>query len=93
MYTRLQHEPLLTLKCTKQDRFQPTPEQTPFAKWKEPADILANFPSTDLLGDDTSRAVFDISGNRYRRANRQIRIWGETSASFYLLNWFTHAVR
>lgn len=37
-----------------------------YADWKVPGDILATFPSTDLLGNGSNRAVFDIGGNKYR---------------------------
>lgn len=37
-----------------------------YADWERPADIQATFPSTDLLGKGSGRAVFDIGGNNYR---------------------------
>jgi len=37
-----------------------------YADWEKPADIQGAFPSTDLLGNGSSRAVFDIGGNNYR---------------------------
>ncbi len=37
-----------------------------YADWEKPADMQATFPSTDLLGKASSRAVFDIGGNNYR---------------------------
>jgi mRNA interferase HigB len=37
-----------------------------FADWNNPEDIQHTFPSTDLLGKGSGRAVFDICGNRYR---------------------------
>ena len=37
-----------------------------FADWEDPADIKDTFPSTDLLGNSSNRAVFDIGGNNYR---------------------------
>lgn len=37
-----------------------------FADWESPADIQNTYPSTDLLGKGTNRAVFDIGGNKYR---------------------------
>lgn len=37
-----------------------------YADWEIPADMQATFPSTDLLGNGSNRAVFDIGGNKYR---------------------------
>lgn len=37
-----------------------------YADWEVPADMQITFPSTDLLGKGSSRAVFDIGGNKYR---------------------------
>lgn len=37
-----------------------------YADWEVPADMQATFPSTDLLGKGSHRAVFDIGGNKYR---------------------------
>lgn len=37
-----------------------------FADWENPEDIQDTFPSTDLLGNGSNRAVFDIGGNNYR---------------------------
>ncbi|SIT06680.1 mRNA-degrading endonuclease (mRNA interferase) HigB, toxic component of the HigAB toxin-antitoxin module [Filimonas lacunae] len=37
-----------------------------YADWENPLDILETFPSTDLLGNGSSRAVMDIGGNNYR---------------------------
>jgi mRNA interferase HigB len=36
------------------------------ADWADPEDILETFRSTDLLGNGTDRAVFNIGGNNYR---------------------------
>jgi mRNA interferase HigB len=37
-----------------------------FADWKTPADIKKTFSAADLLGNGSSRVVFDIGGNNYR---------------------------
>ena len=37
-----------------------------YADWEEPVNIKNTFPSTDLLGNSSSRVVFDIGGNTYR---------------------------
>lgn len=36
------------------------------ADWENPADIKATFGTADLLGNRSSRVVFDIGGNAYR---------------------------
>lgn len=37
-----------------------------YADWKTSSDMKFTFPSVDLLGNGSSRAVFDIGGNKYR---------------------------
>ena len=37
-----------------------------FADWEKPSDIKATFGSADLLGNSSSRVVFNIGGNNYR---------------------------
>ena len=37
-----------------------------WADWRYPEDIKKTFPAADLLGKGSCRAIFDISGNRYR---------------------------
>ena len=37
-----------------------------YADWEKPEDIMDSFPSADLLGNGSSRVVFDIGGNKYR---------------------------
>lgn len=37
-----------------------------YADWSKPGDMQSTFPSTDLLGNSSNRAVFDIAGNKYR---------------------------
>jgi len=37
-----------------------------YADWEESEDMQATFPSVDLLGNGSSRVVFDIGGNKYR---------------------------
>jgi mRNA interferase HigB len=36
------------------------------ADWVQPEDMARLFPSADLLGSGSERAVFDIGGNKYR---------------------------
>jgi mRNA interferase HigB len=37
-----------------------------YADWAQPEHIKATFGSADLLGNGTSRVVFNIGGNNYR---------------------------
>ena len=37
-----------------------------YADWEGPADMQNTFPGTDLLGNSSNRAVFDIGGNNFR---------------------------
>jgi mRNA interferase HigB len=37
-----------------------------FVQWVKPNDILQTFSTADLLGNGSSRVVFDISGNHFR---------------------------
>jgi|SRR6185436_9912157 len=37
-----------------------------YADWNQPRDIKRTFNSADLLGEGSSRVVFDIGGNTYR---------------------------
>lgn len=36
------------------------------ADWEKPDDMKSTFRSTDLLGKNSNRVVFDIAGNNYR---------------------------
>ena len=37
-----------------------------YADWNAPSDIKQTFGAADLLGNGSSRVVFDIGGNNYR---------------------------
>ena len=78
-------------KCSKQDFIYRMANQNKFADWEEPADMQRTFPSTDLLGNSSNRAVFDIGGNNYRMickyafGDRQIHLficWIGTHAEY-----------
>lgn len=60
-----------------------------FADWEAPADIQDTFPSTDLLGNSSSRAVFDIGGNNYRMICKYS--FGEKQAHLFVCWIGTHA--
>ncbi|MBN2744943.1 MAG: type II toxin-antitoxin system HigB family toxin [Marinilabiliaceae bacterium] len=36
------------------------------ADWQVPVDIVKTFNQADMLGNGTSRVVFNVGGNRYR---------------------------
>jgi Uncharacterized protein conserved in bacteria len=82
---------ILQAKCPKQDFFTEWLTKIKFADWEEPADMQRTFPSTDLLGNSSNRAVFDIGGNNYRMickyafGDRQIHLficWIGTHAEY-----------
>ena len=35
-------------------------------EWETANDIIASFPSADLLGKGTNRVIFNVGGNKYR---------------------------
>lgn len=60
-----------------------------FANWDEPNDILATYGSADLLGNGSSRVVFDIGGNNYRMIAKYL--FGQTKVHLYIKWIGTHA--
>ena len=36
------------------------------ANWETPGDIVRDFSTADILGNGTSRVVFNLGGNKYR---------------------------
>lgn len=59
------------------------------ANWELPGDIRQTFPSADLLGNGSSRVIFDISGNRYRVIGKYA--FGETEVHLFVCWIGTHA--
>ncbi len=59
------------------------------ADWELPGDIRQTFPSADLLGNGSSRVIFDISGNRYRVIGKYA--FGETEVHLFVCWIGTHA--
>lgn len=59
------------------------------AGWNDPEDILDTFRSTDLLGNGTDRAVFDIGGNNYRMICHYV--FGEKKVHLFICWIGTHA--
>lgn len=60
-----------------------------YADWEYPADIQATFPSTDLLGKGSNRAVFDIGGNNYRLIGKYA--FGDKQVHLFVCWIGTHA--
>lgn len=60
-----------------------------FADWASPEDIQATYPSTDILGKGTSRAVFDIGGNKYRMIGKYA--FGDNQVHLFICWMGTHA--
>ncbi len=60
-----------------------------YADWKTSADMQVTFPSTDLLGNGSHRAVFDIGGNKYRMIVKYG--FGETQIHIFICWIGTHA--
>jgi mRNA interferase HigB len=61
------------------------------ADWDTPADMQETFGTADLLGNDSSRVIFNIGGNKYRMickyafGNRQVHLfvcWMGTHAAY-----------
>lgn len=60
-----------------------------YADWQVPADIQVTFPSTDLLGNGSNRAVFDIGGNKYRMIVKYA--FGDKQVHVFICWMGTHA--
>ena len=60
-----------------------------YADWEKPADIQATFRSTDLLGQGSNRAVFDIGGNNYRMIGKYA--FGDRQVHLFICWIGTHA--
>lgn len=60
-----------------------------FADWDKPQDILETFGSADLLGNGSSRVVFNIGGNKYRLICQYA--FGEKEVHLYVCWIGTHS--
>ena len=60
-----------------------------YADWNTPADIQRTFGSADLLGNGSSRVVFNIGGNHYRLIGRYV--FGERQVHLFVCWVGTHA--
>lgn len=59
------------------------------ADWQTPNDIKSTFPTVDFLGDGSYRAIFNVSGNRFRMICKYA--FGETTIRLYVCWIGTHA--
>lgn len=60
-----------------------------FADWESTYDMKQTFPSVDLLGSSSSRAVFDIGGNKYRLIGKYL--FGKKQVHLFICWIGTHA--
>jgi mRNA interferase HigB len=59
------------------------------ANWASTYDMKKTFPSVDLLGNGSSRAVFDIGGNKYRLIGKYA--FGDKQVHLFICWIGTHA--
>jgi mRNA interferase HigB len=59
------------------------------ADWEKPMDIKQTFRSADLLGQRSSRVIFDIAGNTYRMICKYA--FGDKQAHLFVCWIGTHA--
>ena len=59
------------------------------ADWVSSADMKSTFPSVVLLGNGSSRAVFDIGGNKYRLIGKYA--FGEKQVHLFICWIGSHA--
>lgn len=60
-----------------------------YAEWKIPENILETFSSADLLGNSSSRVIFNIGGNNYRMICKYA--FGEKQVHLFVCWIGTHA--
>lgn len=60
-----------------------------YAYWVNPESIYKTFPSADLLGNGSSRVVFDIGGNKFRLIGKYA--FGEKQVHLFVCWIGTHA--
>jgi len=60
-----------------------------YADWEIPSDMKVTFPNTDFWGKGSSRAVFDIGGNKYRMIGKYA--FGDKQVHLFICWIDTHA--
>lgn len=71
------------------DAFEEWMSKLKNADWVSSADMKSTFPSVDLLGNSSSRAVFDIGGNKYRLIGKYA--FGEKQVHLFICWIGSHA--
>ena len=71
------------------DAFEEWMSKLKNADWETSSDMKSTFPSVDLLGNGSSRAVFDIGGNKYRLIGKYA--FGEKQVHLFICWIGTHA--
>lgn len=64
-------------------------EKIKYADWQLPADMQTTYGSADLLGNSSSRVVFNIGGNSYRMICKYV--FGEKQVHLFVCWIGTHA--
>ena len=59
-------EDFATANARSRSSFEEWLEKLKRADWEKPSDIKTTFGTADLLGEHSSRVVFDVGGNTYR---------------------------
>ena len=59
------------------------------ADWEQPLDIKSTFNTADVLGNGSSRVVFDIGGNNYRVICKYL--FGQREVHLFICWLGTHA--
>lgn len=60
-----------------------------YTDWEVPNDIKSTFGTSDLLGNNSNRVVFNIGGNNYRMICKYV--FGETNVHLFICWIGTHA--
>ena len=71
------------------DAFEEWMSKLKNADWVSSADMKSTFPSVDFLGKGSSRAVFDIGGNKYRLIGKYA--FGEKQVHLFICWIGSHA--
>lgn len=82
-------EAFIRLNAQSRNSFNEWLTKLKYADWNTPADMQITFPSTDLLGKGTNRAIFDIGGNKYRVIGKYT--FGDRQVHMFICWIGTHA--
>ena len=78
-----------TQNAQSRDAFEEWMSKLKNADWVSSADMKSSFASVDLLGNGSSRAVFDIGGNKYRLIGKYA--FGEKQVHLFICWIGSHA--